>query len=137
MINLKEIATIQSLVLPKDITDKGLEELKDCKSLTYLDLSFTKITDVGMAHIAALNELQTLYLSDTAISDASVANLKNMSKLHTLFLSGTSVTDACLTTIEQLPALGFIEMRDSRVSVKGVNALRANRPNLEIIGPDF
>ena len=32
------------------VTDAGLAHLKDCKGLTYLDLSNTAVTDAGLAH---------------------------------------------------------------------------------------
>ena len=45
------------------ITDDGLAELVNMKSLTTLDLRRTKITDFGLKELAGLSELRNLQLS--------------------------------------------------------------------------
>jgi internalin A len=54
------------------VTDAGLKELRELKSLTELDLGFTAVTDVGLKELKELKSLQTLDLSRTKVTDAGL-----------------------------------------------------------------
>ena len=45
------------------MTDAGLAHFKDCKNLTYLDLSYTQVTDAGLAHFKDCKNLKELHVA--------------------------------------------------------------------------
>jgi hypothetical protein len=58
------------------VTDAGLKQLKELKSLQALDLSGTKVTDAGLKELKELENLQTLDLSGTKFTDAGVKEIQ-------------------------------------------------------------
>ena len=50
-----------------DVTDAGLEQLKDLTQLRWLDLGGTRITDVGLEHLKGLTQLEVLSLDGTEV----------------------------------------------------------------------
>lgn len=76
-----------------EVTDKGLEQLKELKSLARLHLERTKITDAGLAHLAALENLEYLNLYGTETTDAGVQSLAGLKKLKRLYVWQTKVTE--------------------------------------------
>jgi hypothetical protein len=61
-----------------NVTDTGLEHLKELPRLRYLDLSRTKISDAGLRHLKGVTTLKTITLKDLneLLSDEAVAELK-------------------------------------------------------------
>jgi hypothetical protein len=51
------------------VTNAGLKELTQLKSLTYLDVNGTKVTDEGVQELAALKNLTYLNLNGTKVTD--------------------------------------------------------------------
>jgi hypothetical protein len=54
----------------ENVTDHGLEHLKELSQLESLDISFTKVTDDGLKNLKGLNNLQELSLVFTRVTDA-------------------------------------------------------------------
>ena len=77
-----------------DVTDTGLENLKEFTKLQSLNLTGTKVSDAGLEHLKGLTQLQSLYLRETKVTD--VERLKGLSQLQELNLWGTQVNDARL-----------------------------------------
>jgi hypothetical protein len=83
------------------VDDAGLGVLKDCKHLTGLLLSGTRVGDAGLASLKGLKECEKLSwidLSGTSVGDAGVAHLKACNNLTHLDLwkskvSGTMVDE--------------------------------------------
>src|SRR5262245_22503561 len=86
----------------KKVTDTGLKELKELKSLQWLDLDGTKVTDVGLKELKELKSLQGLDLDNTKVTDAGLKDLKELKSLQRLNLSDTRVTDAGLKELKEL-----------------------------------
>ena len=78
-----------------EITDAGLKELCEHKSLTTLDLSFTKVTTSELKELVGLPNLTAL-VPFHETSDADLTELKGLKNLTTLHLSYTQITDAGL-----------------------------------------
>ena len=58
------------------ISDTGLESLKELTSLTYHYLNNTKITDAGLEHLQGLSNLRRLFLGNTQVTDDDLKHLK-------------------------------------------------------------
>jgi hypothetical protein len=76
-----------------EVTDAGLEHLKELSGLSSLYLSGTQISDAGLEHLSELSSLEVLFLVDTQITDAGLEHLRGLTNLRELPLYGTQVTD--------------------------------------------
>jgi len=102
---------VRSVVLGGNVrvTDAGLKELKELKSLQTLDLSETKVTDAGLKELKEIKSLQTLYLWNTKVTDAGLKELKELNNLKVLHLLDTKVTDAGVKELQMaLPKLNIL-----------------------------
>ena len=90
------------------VSDPGLEVLRQCAGLRYLDLDSTPITDRGCELLASLTSLQELWLEDTAITNEGLARLAD------------------------LPRLRFVSVTDSDVTKAGVAAFRLRCPEVRV-----
>jgi len=141
------------------VTDRGLQYLKPCRKLLWLDLSQAKVTDVGLKNLAAASSLQQLFLEGTQITNASLRvvgeltdmeeldltrlrisddglqHLTGLANLKTLYLTSSPITDAGLVQLRSLKKLESLDLRGTKVTAEGVKALQIGRPNLKIEGP--
>lgn len=76
-----------------EVSDKGLEHLKDLKSLTRLHLERTKITDAGLANLVGLANLEYLNLYGTEVTDAGLQTLAGLKNLKKLYVWQTKITE--------------------------------------------
>ena len=76
-----------------EVTDKGLEHLKDAKSLVRLHLERTKITDAGLAHLAGLQNLEYLNLYSTEVTDVGLQSLAALKNLKSIYVWQTKITE--------------------------------------------
>ena len=84
-----------------EVTDAGLECLKELSQLQLLDLDHTQVTDAGLASLKGLTNLQLLDLEHTQVTDAGLASLKGLTKLQSLNLEFTKVTDAGMKGLQK------------------------------------
>lgn len=147
-----------------ELGDAGLQALRQIPTLTYLDLSGRQGTDsnvwavsmseVGLEAVLTLKNLRELRFGCTAIgvgiegakfaevSTTSVTPLwlermKSLSKLERLKLQGCDrLNDDAIQTLVAMPSLREVDLKGTRVTEKGIAALRAARPNLLVyFGP--
>ena len=112
-----------------EVTDKGLEQLKDMKSLVRLHLERTKITDAGLAHLAGLENLEYLNLYGVEVTDAGVQSLAGLKKLKRLYVWQTKVTEegqakfkAANTTAQLVPDIALDKKRAEIEAVRKAEA---------------
>src|SRR5437868_6633691 len=97
-----------------------------------VDLDNTKVTDAGLKELKEVKSLQTLYLSVTAVTDAGLKELKELKNLQTLYLNGTKVTDRGLKELKDLKNLRTLEVAFTAVTDAGVKELKAALPKIDI-----
>jgi hypothetical protein len=90
--SLRKLNVGAGLMKPSNLTDAGLEQLKNLHQLEQLVLSGAKITDDGLAQLAPLKNLQRLYLFQTRITDAGLEHLEGLQNLEILRVGRTAVT---------------------------------------------
>ncbi len=112
-----------------EVTDKGLEQLKDLKSLVRLHLERSKITDAGLAHLAGLENLEYLNLYGVEVTDAGVQSLAGLKKLKRLYVWQTKVTEegqakfkAANTTAQLVPDIALDKKRAEIEAVRKAEA---------------
>ncbi len=112
-----------------EITDKGLEHLKDLKSLVRLHLERTKITDAGLANLAGLENLEYLNLYGVEVTDAGVQSLAGLKKLKRIYVWQTKMTEegqtkfkAANTTAQLVPDIALDKKRAEIEAVRKAEA---------------
>ena len=117
----------------KKLTDKSMYEVAELRSLTYLDVSMTKIADDGAAAISRLPNLTSLNLFlNYNITVRGYEALGSMPALTHLNVSACfSNTDACLYALSGLHGLRHLDMGSwsDRLTHKALDTL-SNFPYL-------
>ena len=130
---LKDLKNLRSLVLSgSNVTNAGLERLKDLKNLEMLFLYDTQVTDAGLEHLKGLTTLDTVYLSGTRVTDAGLEHLEGMTNLEILDLFGTQFTDECLEYLKELTNLQQMNLINTNITAEGVSELQQALPNCKI-----
>jgi hypothetical protein len=86
------VLEVEAISRVRQLTDAGLEHLKDMKSLEFLSLRNANCTDAGLENLKGLSNLQFLDLVNTDVTDAGLEHLKGLSQLNRLDLWDTKVT---------------------------------------------
>lgn len=127
------------------LTEVGLEVLRSLPRLTRLDIAgkqrtdsglwFVSITDIGVDPILSLAELRELNLAGTPISSKGLQRLTGLQKLEKLNLfQAKRVNDDAAAYLAAMPALKWVDVKDTAMTAQGVAALRKARPGLSILG---
>jgi hypothetical protein len=111
-----------------NVTDKGLEGIKNLKSLYTLQLADIKgkgipITGEGFRELQGLSELHSLSLHRSNLSDEGMAQIVRLPKLDSLTLETCKVSDAGLAHIPKLTKLQFLILRGAQVTGTGFRGL--------------
>ena len=131
------------------VTDAGLAHFSNCQNLTSLSLSCPRVSHVGFLPFGECEGLKVLALVGAGITNAELSifqNCRNVVELHLensrvtdeavaivrqnhpqlggLYLHSTPVSDACLNELVQLRSLGFLNILETRVSLRGVEQLK-------------
>lgn len=141
------------------ITDEGLVHLHDLERLEVLGLGSNSISAAGLRRLGELPALNELYLQSTTIDDAGLQELVQLpwlqhltelavdgtqitSKgveslvaakfLRRLGLSGTQVGDSAIPVLSQMVNLDELNVKDTRLSPRGVAELRHALPGRKI-----
>ena len=142
------------------LTDAGLQALRQMPSLTYLDLGgrqgtdaniwAIRMSDLGLDAILSLKDLRELRFACTSVgvglegarfaevSYVSVTTgwlekMKALPKLEKLQLEGCDrVSDDSVRALAALPGLHQVDLKGSNVTEKGMAALRAAKPGIQI-----
>ncbi|MEZ5352605.1 MAG: hypothetical protein R2762_08205 [Bryobacteraceae bacterium] len=127
------------------MTEIGLEVLRALPHLTRLDIAgrqrtdsglwYVAFTDVGLDPILTLTELRELNLAGSQVSSKGIQRLSALKHLERLNLYGANrVNDEAAQYLAALPALRWVDLKDTAVTAKGFASLRTSRPGLAISG---
>ena len=146
------------------LTDAGLQALRQMPGLTYLDLGgrqgtdaniwAIRMSDAGLDALLSLKALRELRLACTSVgvgiegakfADVSYVSvttgwlekMKALPKLEKLQLQGCDrVSDDSIRALAALPGLHRVDLKGSAVTEKGIAALRAAKPGIQVdFGP--
>jgi len=103
---LKELRSLKALELAEErIGVSGLAALKDLPELEYMDLD-TEVTDAGLKHVGQLPNLRWLRIRTGKIYGPGLAELANLLRLERLCIWGTSpISDRHIKYLEGLTQL--------------------------------
>lgn len=153
--NLKELT-----IGGNKLTDAGLQALRQMPSLNYLDLAgrqgtdaniwAIRMSDVGLDAILALKALRELRFACTSVgvglegarfADVSyisvttgwLERMKALPNLEKLTLQGCNrLTDDSVKALAALPRLRQVDLKGSAVTEKGITALKAAKPGIQV-----
>src|SRR5262249_34369318 len=102
---LKKLKFLRTLDLRSSaITDEGLKELKEVKSLHTLTLGWG-ITDAGVKELKELKSLQTLIISQCRGNDGWLRDITELTNLQVLDFEAEGVTEAGIRELKNLNKL--------------------------------
>lgn len=134
---LEEMTQLRLLSLDNTaVTDAGLGIFKEAfPNLESLSLNGNQITDTGLEHLKDLTGLINLSLYGTQVTDAGLKHLSGLTNLSELSLDETQVTEEGLDTLKGLPSLKTLHLDGTRITAAGRARLRKLMPNCTIM-PD-
>jgi len=119
-----------------DEADQAIALLASIHSLEIVNLSGVRFEDEQLEAISELPHLVHLRLDRTQVADAGLRHLRGLENLAYLNLFDTAVTDAGLESLRELPRLKRIYVGRTQITPAGVARLRAERPEMEIVGAE-
>jgi len=72
---LKQLETLKLDFTERELTDKGIKQLKGLTKLKTLNLSFSALTDDGLRHLSQLKNLENSIVEGTNVTAKGVADL--------------------------------------------------------------
>ena len=114
-----------------NITDEGLENLRNLKSILLLEVSSTHVKSLKILN--SLPSLQALFVNRVALDPIAYVNIGKAKQLRELHLENSPITDAGLANFYQLHALRGLDLTNStQITTLGVDKLRNQLPACEI-----
>lgn len=120
------------------ISDEGLLHLKPCKNIEHLDLFYAEqISDQGMNAIKEWRGLKHLNARGTRIADGTLAVISKLTALESLDLANTAITDTGLDHLVSLTRLKHLSLGRSRLSETATSVVRLlnTLESLDLSGP--
>ena len=135
------------------ILNEKLAPIRHLRTLTYLDLTWTRLNDAGMNYLKGLTQLESLRIPTGEISidglihirnftalksftgrmsDDGLKHISGLKNLQSLDISGPQLTDEGLQHLTQLQSLKTLYLKDSKVAGSGLHHL-THLPLLESI----
>ena len=130
------VAVVSVDLASSKVKDSDLDHLKGLRELKYLGLACTQVTDAGVERLKEFTKLQELDLGATAVTDSGLRHLKGLAQLNYLGLVGDQITDDGLPRIEGLTRLMRLNLNDTKVSNAGLESLKrlTNLKELYLLG---
>lgn len=114
------------------ISDAGIRQLRGLPIVS-LDLSGNVISALGLAELRGLHVLSFLKLNRTALRDGDLKILtESAPQLRILHISQTDVTDSGMMYVASLEFIEEIDLSGTKVTSRGVDYLRSERPKTGI-----
>ena len=117
--NLKSITEL-NLYYTEYVTDEGVAAIKDWKKLRRLNLHGTKLSDAGLEHIAAVSTLESLNVGSTLMTDVGLERLTALTHLKELTMGGNELGDAGLQALRQMHGLTYLDLSGRQGTDKNV-----------------
>jgi len=126
--HLASIATLprlQSLALCSGakLTERGLDRLRDCKSLAELEIDDLRLTSGALDILADIERLRRLNLSGAMFVHADLSTLSRLGGLEELCLWCTNLDDAHALQLRSLPSLRRLNIAYNRIGTVGAERL--------------
>jgi hypothetical protein len=118
-----------------DVSDAGLQHLKDFPKLSFLALFGTRVSNSGIQQLDRLTHLSGLSLGGGQMGDAALEHVKKLKGLTFLHLEGPNFTDAGMEQLTGLTNLEWLQLVETGVTEAAVNKLEKALPKLKVYFP--
>jgi len=122
-----------NLYYTEQITDWGIEALKNWKRLKRLNLRGTKITDTALDHLAGVTTLESLDAGFAEVTDVGLDRLAPLQNLRELTIGGNKLTDTGLQSLRQFPGLTSLSLGGSQRTDSGLWTISLTESGLDAI----
>ena len=103
---VENLTAVDDIVIVSDaITDKGVEELANARSLTSIEIVSKEISTEGLRPFAGSKTIDSVLLRCPKVDDSIVEVLRSFPELWCLYLDETSVSDAATKQFADFPKL--------------------------------
>jgi hypothetical protein len=114
------------------ITDEGMRQLVQCKTLLQLNLPHANCTVAGVEALEALPKLRMLRIGSPELGNEVTRAIANIQSLRAIHLIGIPVTNDGLRALASLPQLESLYLDDSAVTVAGWEWLFKTHPEIHV-----
>jgi Leucine-rich repeat (LRR) protein len=116
MLNLKSATGIRDLNLyySEQITDQGMNAIKNWKQLKRLNLRGTRIANGTLEIVSHLPQLEALDIANTQVTDNGMDLLITLTNLKELALGRSRAGEAELSFLRMLPSLTSLDLSGAR-----------------------
>ncbi|MFY0600728.1 MAG: cytochrome C [Cyclobacteriaceae bacterium] len=129
----KDSFVLSTTFPPHPFTGNQLAELGSYfSSFSMASLVSSDITDDDLYFVGKMTNLKTLYLQKTGLTGSGFVHISKLPNLEVLNLSFTNIEDAFLLELIKFPTLKTIYLLETKVSPEVIEAVRKNRPGLQI-----
>jgi Leucine-rich repeat (LRR) protein len=128
---LYDLKALEHLSLSKQLTDEGLAEISQLKSLKGLCIRESHLTNAGLAHLASLTSLEELALGQGRMTNAGLSHLAKLPSLQCLMLAGKNFTDDGMVHLKDIPSLRILHLGFLSHLKDAALVHLSNIPNLE------
>ncbi len=130
--NLRSITDF-NLYFAEYVTDEGVAAIKDWKLLKRLNLHGTKAGDSALEHIAGLTLLESLDVGSTLMTDVGLERLTSLTNLRALTMGGNELGDAGLQALRQMPNLTYLDLSGRQGNDKNVWSIAMSSNGLQAV----
>jgi hypothetical protein len=134
--HLRDLPGLTGLIVYDSLTDEHLADIGQVTSLRTLEFIASQgMTDAGLVELADLRSLSGLVIDDMTISDATMSQLAAFTALESLDLKNCpcQISDRGLARLGALPKLKEVSIGDcSGVTPGGLRQLMRGRPGLRV-----
>lgn len=130
--NLRGITDL-NLYFAEYVTDEGVAAIKDWKSLKRLNLHGTKAGDSALEHIAGLTLLEWLDVGSTLMTNVGLERLTSLTNLRALTMGGNELSDAGLQALRQMPNLTYLDLSGRQGNDKNVWSIAMSDIGLQAV----
>ena len=124
MKHIIKMQSLETLILPKGLTNRGLSYVAQLESLKGLYFTENSVTNAGLKrYLPKLTKLEELVLSGEQINNAGLVHLANLKSLKYLFLWGENFSDAGLEHLKNVPSLKILNIMNLPITDAGVQHL--------------
>lgn len=130
--NLRGITDL-NLYFTEYVTDEGVSAIKDWKKLRKLNLHGTKASDTALEHVAGIVTLESLNVGSTLMTDVGLERLTQLPNLKELSMGGNELGDAGLQALRQMPGLTYLDLSGRQGTDKNVWTVAMTEVGLEAV----
>src|SRR5262249_9061915 len=120
LLRLKPATQIEdlSLLYSEQITDLGVNAIRNWRGLKKLNVRGTRVADETLATVSELRQLELLDVANTNITDSGLENLAPLTSLKSLALGRNRLTEGAMSVLGVLSTLESLDLSGPRTVVR-------------------